>query len=73
MESVVTELFDASNEIASSGFVKRSLTAFKDYKLPSLPISAKEMKSFKIQVENVLRSMDLDQMIDGDYVPPEEG
>ena len=57
----------------SSTYAKRSLNAFKDCKMPTNPISTKEMRSFKIRVKNILRSMGLDNLLDEDYVPPEEG
>ena len=72
--SVVSEATSNTNlETNNNGFAKRSLSAFKECKLPAQPITAKAMKSFKIKIENALRSMDMDQMIDPDYEPPEEG
>ena len=72
--SVVSEATSNTNlGTSNNGFAKRSLSAFKECKLPAQPITAKAMKSFKIKIENALRSMDMDQMIDPDYEPPEEG
>ena len=68
-----SEVTDGSTEGLSGSFAKRSLVAFKDCNMPSNPITAKDMKSFKVRVKNILRSIDMGQMLDKDYVLPEEG
>ena len=56
----------------NSGFAKRSLTSFSCSKMPSVPISNKQMTDFKINFENDLRSMDLEYIIEKGYNKPDE-
>ena len=54
-------------------FAKRSLAGFVNSKMPSVPISAKQMKDFKINFKIDLLSMNLEHVIDKDFTVPEEG
>ena len=67
---VSTKIDLASNDY---GFAKKSLKAFSDIKFPTVPVKTKELKSLKIAVKNIMRSMNMEHLLDKDYVVPEEG
>ena len=48
---------------SGGGFVKQSLKTFENSKFPSLPVTVKAMKEFKINLKNQMRSMDLDYLV----------
>ena len=54
-------------------FVKKSLKTFENSKFPSVPVTVKAMKEFKINMKNQMRSMDLDHLVNDSYEPPKEG
>ena len=54
----------------NSAFVKKSLKTFENSKFPSVPVTVKAMKEFRINMKNQMRSMDLDHLVNVSYVPP---
>ena len=52
------------------GFAKKSLKAFSDMKFPTVPVKSKELKALKIGVKNVMRSMNMEHLVEEDYEPP---
>ena len=56
---------------SSASFVKKTLKPFENCKFPSVPVTVKDMKAFKINMTNQLRSMDLDHLLKESYIPPE--
>ena len=67
--STSTKIDLASNDY---GFAKKTLKAFSEIKFPPVPVKSKELKSLKISVKNVMRSMNMEHLLDKDYVVPEE-
>ena len=68
--SASTSSVQDTNKNASSKFAKRHLDAFSSCKFPQVPIVSKQMKTFKILFENMLRSMNLEYLLQSDYQPP---
>ena len=70
-----TDTVDFMGDPSSGGgaFVKKSLKTFENAKFPSVPVTVKAMKEFKINMKNQMRSMDLDHLVNDSYEPPQEG
>ena len=70
-----TDTIDFMGNMSSGGsaFVKKSLKTFENSKFPSVPVTVRAMKEFRINMKNQMRSMDLDHLVNDSYQPPNEG
>ena len=53
------------------GYAKKSLKAFSDIKFPAIPVKMKELKMMNVLFKNVMRSMNIEYLLDTDYKRPE--
>ena len=59
-----------SSQDTSISYAKVNLKAFHDIKFPTVPVRVNELKTFKIVFKNVLRSMNLEYLLNEDYETP---
>ena len=53
------------------GYAKKTLKVFSDIKFPAIPVKMKELKMMNVLFKNVIRSMNIEYLLDEDYKRPE--
>ena len=71
LEEIPTVPIEKTQQYIKSNLAKKSLSSIETT-LPQKPISAKQMKSFKLDFENELRAMGLDDLISDTFERPNE-
>ena len=53
------------------GYAKKTLKAFDGIKFPPIPVKMKELKMMNVFFKNVMRSMNIEYLLDEDYKRPD--
>jgi len=69
----VASITKIDKEDATLSYAKRSLKPFESLKLPPKPIMYTDMKSWKSRFHNILRSMNLEYLIENNFKAPVKG
>ena len=73
MANLFTAQRSTTTSNTSSSYAKKSLKIFEDLKFPPTPITYTQMKSFKTQLKNKMRSVNLKHFLDPNFYPPQIG